>query len=124
MQRYVEAGQAVNPKHYDDHPSGVECIDVIRYLPYSAGNAIKYLWRAGQKDNTVQDLNKALWYVRDCMAYPQPYRGLDWDAISKWYEAETAGYRKTAISRIFMSQYTQAETSIKAWLYELQINKI
>lgn len=124
MQRYVEAGEAVNPKHYDTHPSRIECIDVIRYLPYSAGNAIKYLWRAGMKDDTVQDLNKALWYVRDCMAYPQPYENIDWDAASKWYAAEPAGYRKTAISRILLRQYTKAEQTIKAWMYDEMVNKL
>jgi hypothetical protein len=55
---------AVNhPKHYNDHPSGVECITVVEHLTFNVGNAMKYLWRAGLKDAVLQDLKKARWYV-------------------------------------------------------------
>jgi hypothetical protein len=47
------------------HPSGIECIEITRWFSFSAGNAIKYLWRAGLKGSAVQDLNKALWYIDD-----------------------------------------------------------
>jgi hypothetical protein len=55
---------AVNhPKHYNDHPSGVECITVVEHLTFNVGNAIKYLWRAGLKGAVLEDLKKARWYV-------------------------------------------------------------
>ena len=54
-----------HPKHYTDHPSGIECIQVTRHMNFNCGNAIKYLWRAGKKDVTVQDLKKAAWYIQD-----------------------------------------------------------
>ena len=38
-----------HPKHYNSHPSGVECIDVVEVLSFNVGNAIKYLWRHGDK---------------------------------------------------------------------------
>lgn len=60
------AGDPVNhPPHYTSHPSGVECIDIVEHFPFNVGNAIKYLWRAGLKDDTnrLQDLQKAAWYV-------------------------------------------------------------
>ena len=55
---------AVNPRHYQDHPvfSG-ECWEVAQFCDFATGNAIKYLWRCGRKDDTAQELNKALWYV-------------------------------------------------------------
>lgn len=56
---------AINPKHYKSHPSGVECIDVTRHMNFNLGNAIKYIWRAGLKDNKMQDLKKAKWYIED-----------------------------------------------------------
>ena len=62
-----ESVSAINPAHYRQG-SGVECIDVVRYLPFSQGNAMKYVWRAGHKDDIKQDLDKALWYVNDCIA--------------------------------------------------------
>jgi hypothetical protein len=57
------ASDPVNhPTHYL-HPSGVECIDVVEHHSFLRGNAIKYLWRAGQKGNELEDLKKARWYV-------------------------------------------------------------
>ena len=38
-----------HPAHYTSHPSGIECIEVVRHYCFSIGNAIKYLWRAGLK---------------------------------------------------------------------------
>lgn len=55
---------AVNhPKHYTSHPSGVECIKVVEHMNFCRGNAMKYIWRAGEKDNEIEDLKKARWYV-------------------------------------------------------------
>jgi len=54
-----------HPKHYTSHPSGVECIEVTRWCSFNIGNVIKYCWRADLKGSTVQDLEKALWYLKD-----------------------------------------------------------
>lgn len=51
-----------HPKHYTQHPSGVECIQVTEHYNFCVGNAIKYLWRADHK-NGVEDLKKAAWYI-------------------------------------------------------------
>ena len=54
-----------HPLHYNVHPNGIECIDVVEGFNFNVGNAIKYLWRAGLKsDDTVKDLEKAAWYVQ------------------------------------------------------------
>jgi len=54
-----------HPAHYNQHPSGVECIDVVEHMTFNVGNAVKYLWRAGLKDSTpaLEDLQKAAWYI-------------------------------------------------------------
>ncbi len=58
---------AVNhPPHYNDDPSGVECIQVCEHRNFCIGNAMKYLWRAGLKGGTtkhVEDLRKSIWYI-------------------------------------------------------------
>ena len=37
-----DANPAVDhPKHYNMHPSGIECIDVIRPMSFNIGTAIK-----------------------------------------------------------------------------------
>lgn len=61
-------GDSVNhPDHYNAHPSGIECIEIVRHMNFNIGNVIKYLWRAGLKDTapTIQDLKKAAWYLDD-----------------------------------------------------------
>lgn len=65
--------QVNHPKHYTSDPSGIECIDITRHRNFNIGNTIKYLWRAGLKedkdrkliDKQVEDLNKAVWYLVD-----------------------------------------------------------
>ena len=62
-----------HPKHYNSHPNGIECIDIIRHYVCDIANAIKYLWRAGLKpemgkedaEKEIEDLKKALWYIED-----------------------------------------------------------
>lgn len=79
--QYYEMANAFNqeidmvnhPKHYTSDPSGVECIDITRHRNFNVGNAIKYLWRAGLKEDSnksirtkqVEDLQKAVFYIND-----------------------------------------------------------
>lgn len=52
------------PKHYNDHPSGVECIEIMEHMTCNIGNAFKYAWRGGLKtDDPLQDYEKSLWYL-------------------------------------------------------------
>ena len=52
-----------HPPHYNAHPSGVECITVVEHMGFNVGNAVKYLWRADETGNALEDLKKARWYV-------------------------------------------------------------
>lgn len=52
-----------HPEHYNKHPSGIECIDVIEHMGFNLGNAMKYIWRSDLKNNAIEDLEKALWYI-------------------------------------------------------------
>ena len=51
-----------HPKHYTNHPSGIECITITEHMNFCLGNALKYIWRADLK-NGIQDLEKAKWYL-------------------------------------------------------------
>jgi len=56
---------AVNhPAHYTSHPSGVECIQVTEHMGFNLGNAVKYIWRADLKNDAIEDLRKAEFYIR------------------------------------------------------------
>lgn len=57
------ADMVEHPPHYNDHPSGVECIDIVQHMNFCRGNAVKYIWRAGAKGDEVEDLRKAKRYL-------------------------------------------------------------
>jgi hypothetical protein len=54
-----------HPAHYSGHPSGIECIEIVRHMGFNLGNAFKYIWRADLKGSSIQDLKKAVWYIND-----------------------------------------------------------
>jgi hypothetical protein len=68
--------QLKQDKHHEsvNHPSHythgeIECIDAIEsalhwsgFVDYCRGNALKYVWRAGLKNDSAEDLLKAAWY--------------------------------------------------------------
>ena len=58
-----ESDSVDHPAHYTSHPSGVECIDIAQEMSDCLGNVIKYAWRAGLKDDRIEDLEKARWYL-------------------------------------------------------------
>lgn len=64
-ERLRELGETVN--HPDHYAKGrkFEPIDVIEdwELGFCLGNAVKYISRAGRKEDTVNDLEKAKWYL-------------------------------------------------------------
>jgi hypothetical protein len=52
-----------HPSHYTSHPSGIECIEITQYMNFCLGNAMKYLWRSGLKNDAIEDLKKAKFYI-------------------------------------------------------------
>lgn len=50
-------------RHYNQHKSGVECITVVEHMNFCLGNAVKYIWRADEKGNDLEDLRKAKYYL-------------------------------------------------------------
>lgn len=71
-----------HPKHYNQ--GKYECIDVVEDLwgsecPFAIFNAFKYIWRYKDKENSVEDLKKAVFY-------------LQW-YISKKEEEESKGFK-------------------------------
>ena len=53
-----------HPRHYN--MGKYEAIDVIDDwgLGFNLGNVVKYISRAGHKDDILQDLKKSLWYLQ------------------------------------------------------------
>lgn len=72
----METNERVNhPSHYTwlKEKCGIEVIDITRWMDFDLGNALKYLLRAGHKsekgfsnkEKTIEDLRKAIWYIND-----------------------------------------------------------
>ncbi len=63
VQEKAENDAVNNPKHYTNHPSGIECIQVTEHMGFNLGNAMKYIWRCDLKKDAIEDLKKARWYL-------------------------------------------------------------
>jgi len=69
----VEESDDPRPNHYSQKAGHVECIKVIKqlclehqndpYTDYNRYQAFKYLWRLGQKDDVLLDINKAITFL-------------------------------------------------------------
>ncbi len=66
---HLYADDAVNsPSHYK--VGGIETIDFIeaKQLDYHLGNVVKYISRADHKDDKLENLKKAQWYLNRVVA--------------------------------------------------------
>jgi len=67
-----------SPSHYAS--GAVECIEAIEasltneaFRGYLKGNIQKYLWRYEDKHDSLQDLQKAAWYLRRLIVFYERY---------------------------------------------------
>ena len=63
-----------HPPHYTDHPSGVEVIEFARLHCFSVGSAVKYIMRRDKKDDPIDNLSKACWFLKDAIDNGPPAR--------------------------------------------------
>jgi hypothetical protein len=62
---------AVDPAHYKEIVPGYQYFDIMDHMlkdwkgsqAHAFGNALKYQMRLGKKDNVVQEIDKAIWYL-------------------------------------------------------------
>jgi hypothetical protein len=70
----TERDNVSHPKHYN--MGAIETIELIDQVcahyvgdeAYAVGSALKYLARAPHKDNKLEDLRKAAWYINHAIA--------------------------------------------------------
>ena len=123
-----------HPQHYNKHPSGVECIDIVEHFDFNLGSAIKYIWRAGLKSSdAIEDLKKAKWYIEreiELFSIPYPNRTnvefgtfsddsmpeeIDdeaWDDLIKWEEEKS---NRLDEDRRIAELKLMAETDDESW---------
>lgn len=105
-----------HPKHYQNGLTvEVECIMFSRHLGFALGNAFKYVWRAGIKDDIKQDIQKALWYLDDATAWNininkaefieflPKYDNLGWKYNILRYILQ-GGYRNGSVITVFQTE--------------------
>jgi len=63
MSDQLQPEDPINPKHYTSHSSGIQCIEISKHLSGCLAQAFQYVWRCGQKDDPVQELKKAIWFI-------------------------------------------------------------
>jgi hypothetical protein len=71
----VSSDKVNHPSHYTwlKDLCGIEVIDITRHMDFNLGNSIKYILRSGHKkeegytdkQKTIEDLKKAIWYLND-----------------------------------------------------------
>jgi len=61
----TEADMVNHPPHYGGFSHGAQVIDITECLNFNRGNVVKYVARAGRKDDSdeLEDLRKAQWYL-------------------------------------------------------------
>lgn len=66
-----------HPQHYTQAGVMLEPIDVLRFAPFDLGNCLKYILRAGHKNDKLEDLEKAEryleWAMESYFRNPEPY---------------------------------------------------
>jgi len=74
--------QVNHPDHYN--PGPYEVIKVIEAwgCGFHSGNAIKYIARYKKKNNPIQDLKKAKWYIERLIELEQGKEGKSDETIS------------------------------------------
>lgn len=87
-----------HPNHYANNRMreliGAECIDFTRHMSFDVGNAFKYVWRCLDKGTTMQDLDKATFYLNDHINnifYLNSYCDEDavWHLVKKLYYVDS-----------------------------------
>ena len=66
-----------HPSHYTQGP--IECVDAIEsaltpeeFRGWLKGSAMKYIWRAGRKNDAAEDIGKAQWFLARLLPKPEP----------------------------------------------------
>lgn len=102
-----EFDPVTRPRHYNSHPSGIECIEITRHMAYHLGNAVKYVFRTELK-NGLQDLEKALFSLDDHLGAFDSSPVIAHEA--KWRLLEVASWESGARKGFF-------EAMAQGWLH-------
>ena len=114
------------PAHYTQHK--IEQIEYSQHLSGCLFSAFKYLWRYEDKENPVQDLSKAIWYLnRERKLHLQAFVSFDvFPSISELYYMHEKNSRKAyvlecilcyanSLEEIYLLEALRSTARLRAW---------
>lgn len=108
-----------NPPHYKD-ASGIECIEVTSKMSFCGGNCFKYLYRAGKKGSTIEDLKKAAWYADKAQKSDKAINSDDWHSNVKTIAQTRNEHIKAAMLEIRIGYWYTAGLYIESEIQRLE----
>lgn len=115
-----------HPKHYTSDDCGVEAIEVTSLLPACISNAVKYVWRCGKKDEDLQELKKALWYVNYSIDNDLPSfvnelsDTLEYEALINKVKSNWVGNKYMFIDAVYWGNQETMKKALELMIQELE----
>lgn len=118
-----------HPKHYTSDDCGVEAIEITSLLPACISNAVKYVWRCGKKDEDLQELKKALWYINYSIDNDLPTfveglsDSLEYEALINKVKSHWVGNKYMFIDAVYWGNQETMKKALEMMILELTSNQ-
>ena len=118
-----------HPKHYTSDNCGVEAIEITSLLPACISNAVKYVWRCGKKDEDLQELKKALWYINYSIDNDLPSfvselsDSLEYEALINKVKSHWTGNKYMFIDAVYWGNQETMKKALELMILELTSNQ-
>ena len=123
---HIVADAIHHPKHYTSDDCGVEAIEVTSLLPACISNAVKYVWRCGKKDEDLQELKKALWYINYSIENDLPSfvselsDSLEYEALINKVKSHWVGNKYMFIDAVYWGDQETMKKALELMILELE----
>ena len=117
------------PKHYTSDDCGVEAIEITSLLPACISNAVKYVWRCGKKDEDLQELKKALWYINYSIDNDLPSfvddlsDSLEFQELVEKVKSHWVGNKYMFIDAVYWGNQKTMKKALEIMILETTINQ-
>ena len=118
-----------HPKHYTSDDCGVEAIEITSLLPACISNAVKYVWRCGKKDEDLQELKKALWYINYSIDNDLPSfvdelsDSLEFQSLVEKVKSHWVGNKYMFIDAVYWGNQETMKKALELMILELTSNQ-
>lgn len=118
-----------HPKHYTSDDCGVEAIEITSLLPACISNTVKYVWRCGKKDEDLQELKKALWYINYSIDNDLPSfvdqlsDSLEFQELVEKVKSHWVGNKYMFIDAVYWGNQETMKKAIELMILELTSNQ-